>query len=84
MMKIRDRATYVLATAALLRADLADQARQAKTMNAVDELRSYEQLAQSHVEELRRLINAFEALCVIMSDDQRTFANAIVQTVPRS
>jgi len=82
MMKIRDRVTYVLATAALLRADLADQAKQAKTMAAVDHP-SYEGLAQSHAEELQRLILAFEALCVAMSEDRKKIANAIAHAHPR-
>ena len=45
-------------------------------MNAVDDLRSYETLADAHADGLKKLIPAFEALYNTMSDDQKKNADA--------
>ena len=55
-----------------------DQRRQGKgKMSAIDDLRSYRQLAQAHVEGLDRLIPAFQALYDTMPDDQKKNADAV-------
>ena len=59
------------------RAVLADNSQNAATMTAVDSLRSYQKLAQAHVDGLARLIPAFETLYATMSDDQKKTADAM-------
>jgi len=46
-------------------------------MNAVDDLRSYQKLANAHAEGLKKLVPAFEALYNTMSDDQKKNADAV-------
>jgi len=46
-------------------------------MNAVDDLRSYEKLADAHADGLKKLVPAFEALYNTMSDDQKKNADAV-------
>jgi LTXXQ motif family protein len=46
-------------------------------MNAVDDLRSYQKLADAHAEGLKKLVPAFEALYNTMSDDQKKNADAV-------
>ncbi|HTF33541.1 MAG TPA: Spy/CpxP family protein refolding chaperone [Myxococcota bacterium] len=45
-------------------------------MNAVDDLRSYQKLADAHADGLKKLVPAFEALYNTMSDDQKKNADA--------
>jgi len=45
-------------------------------MNAVDDLRSYEKLADAHADGLKKLVPAFEALYNTMSEDQKKNADA--------
>jgi|GEM_PF-444229 len=45
------------------------------TMNAVEDLRSYEKVADAHAEGLKKLVPAFEALYNSMSDDQKKNAD---------
>lgn len=46
-------------------------------MNAVDDLRSYQEVAETHVQGLQKLIPAFQALYDSMSDDQKKNADAV-------
>jgi periplasmic protein CpxP/Spy len=46
-------------------------------LSAVDDLRSYQDVAQTHVQGLQRLIPAFQALYDSMSDDQKKNADAV-------
>jgi periplasmic protein CpxP/Spy len=46
-------------------------------MSAVDDLRSYEQVAETHVAGLQKLIPAFEALYGTMSADQKKNADTV-------
>ena len=46
-------------------------------MNAVDDLRSYETLADAHAEGLKKLVPAFEALYNSMSEEQKKNADAV-------
>lgn len=45
-------------------------------MNAVDDLRSYQKLADAHADGLKKLVPAFEALYNTMTDDQKKNADA--------
>ena len=53
------------------------RAAQLPTMNAVEDLKSYEQLAQQHVDRLQRLIPAFAALYDTMSPRQKETADRV-------
>jgi periplasmic protein CpxP/Spy len=55
----------------------AQRAAQLPTMNAVDDLKSYEDLAQQHVDRLQRLIPAFSALYDAMSPRQKELADRV-------
>lgn len=50
-----------------------------KTMNAVDDLRSYETLAEAHADGLKKLVAAFQPLYDSMSADQKKNADAVFQ-----
>jgi len=63
--------------AKMVRATLADKAHNAANMSAVDDLRSYQQVAQAHVDGLAKLIPAFEALYATMSDHQKKIADTL-------
>jgi len=47
------------------------------TMNAVDDLKSYEELAEDHVDHLQKLIPAFQALYDAMSPQQKETADRL-------
>jgi protein CpxP len=55
------------------------RAQNASTMTAVDDLRSYEQLAETHEAGLQKLIPAFQALYDGMSDQQKKVVDAVFQ-----
>ena len=55
----------------------ARRAEKAKSMNAVEDLKSYSEIAEAHVEALKKFIPAFEDLYNAMSDDQKKNADAI-------
>jgi Spy/CpxP family protein refolding chaperone len=46
-----------------------------KTMNAIDDLQSYEAIAEAHVEGLKKMIPVFQALYTDMADDQKKDAD---------
>ena len=47
------------------------------SMNAVDDLRSYEEITDAHAEELKKLVPAFEALYDKMPDAQKKNADTV-------
>jgi protein CpxP len=49
----------------------------AKTMSAVDDLRSYAQIADAHAEGIKKFTTAFEPLYAGMSDAQKKEADAL-------
>jgi periplasmic protein CpxP/Spy len=55
----------------------AQRADQLATMNAVQDLQSYEQLTEAHVERLQKLIPAFQALYNVMPPEQQQIADRI-------
>ncbi|RDK01043.1 hypothetical protein DLM46_19745 [Paraburkholderia lacunae] len=62
-----------------------DSLRQARTshansMSAVDDLKSYGQIADAHADGIRKLTPAFQALYDSMSDVQKKNADLIFQT----
>jgi hypothetical protein len=59
--------------------DALNQARfeKAKAMNAIEDLKSYSQVAQAHADGLKNFIPAFEALYAGMSDDQKKDADSL-------
>jgi len=63
--------------AAAVEAAVKDRAANAKTMNAMDNLQSYEKIAQAHEQGLEKLIPAFQTLYDSMSDAQKKNADAV-------
>jgi periplasmic protein CpxP/Spy len=49
----------------------------AGTMNAVDDLRSYQAIAEAHAAGTAKLVSAFEALYAVMPPDQQKIADAV-------
>jgi predicted small secreted protein len=54
-----------------------EQRREARNMTAVDDLKAYQTMADTHAQGLKKLIPAFQALYDSMSDDQKKKADAI-------
>jgi protein CpxP len=54
-----------------------DQRRAAKSMTAVDNLKTYEAIADAHAQGLQKLVPAFETLYASMSDAQKKNADAV-------
>ncbi len=52
----------------------------ATSMNAVDDLKSYGDIAQAHAEGLKKLTPAFEALYASLSDQQKQTADTLFRT----
>jgi len=67
---MRDNAT---ATDALFR----DRAANAKTMNAVDNMKSYASVARAYADNTQKLADAFQALYGNLSDSQKQVADAM-------
>ncbi len=59
--------------------DALNQARseKAKAMTAVEDLKSYGEIAQAHADELKNFIPVFEELYASMSDDQKKDADSL-------
>jgi len=55
------------------------RAQNAKTMTAVDDLRSYQAIAQAHLDGLNKLVPAFDTLYASMSDAQKKNADTVFQ-----
>ena len=53
------------------------RAQNAATMSAVDDLRSYEEINEAHVESIKKLLPPFDALYASMSDAQKKNADAV-------
>jgi hypothetical protein len=53
------------------------RAQQFETMNAVQRMQSYEQLAESHSQNLQKLVPAFEKLYDSMPDQQKQVADQV-------
>jgi cell division protein FtsN len=49
--------------------------KNAKDMNAIDDLKSYEEITRAHADGIKRLISSFDALYDDMSDDQKKAAD---------
>jgi protein CpxP len=60
-----------------MRDDVAQRSAKRKTMNAVDDLRSYEMITDEHADGLKRLIPAFEALYAKMTPAQQKHADYV-------
>ena len=60
-----------------------ERAANAKTMTAIDDLHSYEAIAEAHVAGLKKLIPAVEALYATMSDAQKKNADAVFSHRPQ-
>lgn len=54
-----------------------------KTMSAVDDLSSYQELAQAHADGLKKLVTAFEALYASMSDQEKKNADTVFRNFER-
>jgi periplasmic protein CpxP/Spy len=60
-----------------MQATIAERRQNRANMSAVDDLRSYQKVAETHVQGLQRLIPAFEALYDTMSPDQKKNADMV-------
>jgi hypothetical protein len=60
-----------------LRASVTDRSTRLKTMTAVDDLKSYQIVADQHSDGLKRLIPAFEALYASMTPAQQKHADRV-------
>jgi IS30 family transposase len=49
--------------------------KNAKDMNAIDDLKSYEEITQAHADGIKKLIVSFETLYAEMSDPQKKVAD---------
>ena len=56
---------------------LKERSENLHAMNAVEDLRSYERLADAHADGLKKLVPAFETLYNTMSADQKKTADAV-------
>lgn len=70
-------ATVMRGNAGAMDAAAAKRFEELPTMNAVQDLKSYEELAEQHVERLQKLIPAFEALYDAMSPQQKQIADRV-------
>jgi len=57
-----------------------ERSTNAKTMTAIDDLRSYEKLAAAHEDGLKTFIPLFSTLYEAMSDDQKKSADAVFRS----
>jgi protein CpxP len=60
-----------------IRASMTDRSTRLKTMTAVDDLKSYQVVADEHSAGLKRLIPAFEALYASMTPEQQKHADQV-------
>jgi len=60
-----------------IRASMTDRSTRLKTMTAVDDLKSYQAVADEHSAGLKRLIPAFEALYASMTPEQQKRADKV-------
>jgi uncharacterized phage infection (PIP) family protein YhgE len=72
-----DMAQVMRANAQKMRDNVADRTANLKSMNAVDDLRSYQKITDEHADGLKRLIPSFEALYAKMSPAQQKNADRV-------
>jgi hypothetical protein len=60
-----------------------DREKRQGSLNAIDDLRTYEGIAEAHVAGVKKLIPAFQALYDTMSDAQKKNADTVFQRQPR-
>jgi len=70
-------ASVMRENAGTIRALLVTKSQNTASMSAVDDLRSYQDVAKAHVDGLARLIPSFEALYATMSDHQKKTADIV-------
>jgi hypothetical protein len=75
--QFRDFAQVMRDNEKTIDAILKERSANISKMNAVDDLRSYEKLADAHAEGLKKLVPAFEALYNSMSEEQKKNADAV-------
>ena len=73
----KDLAQVMRANAEKMRASIAERSSTLKHMSAVQDLQSYEHVADEHADGLKRLVPAFEALYVKMSPAQQKNADHV-------
>lgn len=59
------------------------RAQKVSTMTAIDDLQSYRELSATHVQNVDRLLPAFEALYGSMSPEQKKNADTVFHEMPR-
>jgi hypothetical protein len=57
-----------------------DRAENAKTMNAVEQMKFYSRITETRLAQLKKLIPPFEALYAGLSDEQKKITDTIFQT----
>jgi|SRR5579862_896953 len=67
-----------------MRDEVAQRSAKLKTMNAVDDLKSYQMITDEHADGLKRLIPAFEALYAKMTPAQQKNADLVFGEQQRS
>ena len=55
---------------------LQDRRKTLGTMNAVDQMKGYQEVAQAHAEDMQRLVPAFEHLYDVLTPEQKRLADA--------
>jgi hypothetical protein len=70
-------ATVMRSNAAEMGGLVQQRSQNASAMSAVDDLRSYQQIAEAHAQELSKLVPPFEALYSAMSDEQKQNADVV-------
>ena len=73
----KDFAQVMRANAQKMRASITERSSMLKHMSAVEDLHSYERVADEHADGLKRLVPAFEALYVKMSPAQQKNADHV-------
>jgi len=72
-----DMAQVMRANGQKMRDSVADRTAKLKTMNAIDDLKSYQMITDEHADGLKRLIPAFEALYAKMTPAQQKNADQV-------
>jgi periplasmic protein CpxP/Spy len=72
-----DLAQVMRDNAQKMRADIAERSKNLKGMSAVEDLQSYERIADEHADGLKRLVPAFQALYANMSPAQQKNADHV-------
>jgi len=54
------------------------------TMNAIDEMRSYQAMAKLHLDDMQRLVPAFEQLYLTLSPEQKKLADSSFRDFPKA